>query len=140
MAFLFDTNALSEIYRRQPNPEYIRWLGTLDRARCFTSMTVVAELYSGAFRASNPVLWFQRIEEELLTQFTVLLFDLECARECGRLMAELARAGTPIGMADVQIAATARVHNLKVVTANLRHFGRIPDLPLETFEPGAQRR
>ncbi len=47
----------------------------------------------------------------------------------------LAWAGDDRG-ADVLIAATALRFRLALVTANIRHFDRIPDLNLVTFQPG----
>ena len=139
MAFLFDTNAISEVFRPRPNRAFLDWLETLPREEQFTSIIVVAELYAAAFRSAHQDRWRERIEEGVLPAMTVLGFDLACAREYGRLHAELASQGTPIGTADVQIAATARVHKLTVVTANRRHYERIDGLPLKTFSPGQEK-
>lgn len=138
MAYLFDTNALSEVFRPRPNPTYTRWLQELPRELQFTSTVVVAELYAAAFRIPNGERWRQRIEDVILPAISVLPFDLDCARECGEIQAGLLRRGRPIDTTDVQIAATARVHGLIVVTANAEHFERIPDLRLEIFKPGRQ--
>ena len=43
------------------------------------------------------------------------------------------RWGTPIGDADVRIAAIALAHGLKVVTGNERHFRRVPGLETENW-------
>ena len=137
MAFLFDTNAISEVFRSRPNRGFCDWLEGLPREEQFTSIVVIAELYGAAFRAPNQDRWQERIEQGVLNAMTVLAFDLPCAREYGRLHAALTRRGTPIGTADVQIAATALVHGLTVVTANRRHYERIPGLVLKIFTPGA---
>jgi tRNA(fMet)-specific endonuclease VapC len=137
--YLFDTNAISEIFRPRPNREYLHWVRELPLTEQFTSMVVIAELYGVAFRSSHSRRWHKRLEDDILSNVTVLPLDLDCARETGRLHAELARRGEPIGTADLQIAATALVHQLTVVTANERHFARIPGLPLRTFQPGEAR-
>lgn len=137
MAYLFDTNALSEVFRPRPNPRYTAWLAMLPREEQLTSTVVVAELWAAAFRAPNQERWRQRIEELILPALTVLPFDLECARECGRIHASLLDRGLPIDTTDMQIAATARVYGLTIVTANAQHFERIPELRLEVFKPGA---
>jgi predicted nucleic acid-binding protein len=134
--YLFDTNAISEIFRPRPNRAYLQWVRGVTPEEHFTSIVVIAELYGAAFRASNSRRWHERIARDILPNVIVLPLDLVCARETGRLHAELARRGEPIGTADVQIAATALVHGLTVVTANRRHFERIPDLPLQVFTPG----
>ena len=43
------------------------------------------------------------------------------------------RSGTPIGDADLRIAAIALSHHLKVVTGNERHFQRVPELEIENW-------
>lgn len=43
MAFLFDTDAISEPLRRQPLPVYMEWLRTVPRSEQFTSAVVVGE-------------------------------------------------------------------------------------------------
>lgn len=135
-AYLFDTNAISETFRPRPNRRFTRWLDSISRDRQFTSTVVIAELYAAAWRAPNATRWHHRIESVVLPAMTVLPFDLACASVAGRIQADLMSRGQPIGTADVQIAATALVHDLVVVTANRRHFDRVPDLRVESFEPG----
>ncbi len=136
MSFLFDTNALSEAFRRRPNPGFTRWLGELSPDRQFTSSVVVAELYVAAYRTSGSEKWLRRIQETILPVVKVIHFDLDCAHVCGRIQADLMNRGVPIDSADVLIAATALRYRLTLVSANLRHFDRIPGLKLVTFQPG----
>ncbi len=138
MPYLFDTNAISEALKPRPNLAFVQWLTHLTRGEQFTSSVVIAELYVAAYRSAARERWFQRIEQVIVPTLTVLPFDLDCAREYGRLRAWLSQSGTPIGDVDTQIAATAFHHHLIVVTANLRHFERIPGLQLHPFTPGAQ--
>lgn len=136
MSFLFDTNALSEAFRRRPNPGFTGWLRELPADRQFTSSVVVAELYVAAYRASGSEKWLRRIRESILPLVKVIHFDLDCARVCGRIQASLMDRGVPIDSADVLIAATALRYRLTLVTANVRHHDRIPGLELVTFQPG----
>ncbi len=136
MAYLFDTNAISETMRRRPNNRFVSWLGSLAPEHQFTSIVVAGELFAGAFHSPATSKWLVRIETEVLPRLIVLDYDLRCAREFGRLKAELQARGRPIGDIDTQIAATAVVHRLTLVTANARHFGGIDGLALRTFEPG----
>jgi tRNA(fMet)-specific endonuclease VapC len=50
------------------------------------------------------------------------------------MRATLPTRGTPIGSNDLLIAAIARAHNLTLVTANVREFGRIEGLQIENWE------
>jgi len=130
MAYLFDTSALSEVLRPRPDEGFTRWVRRLPRAEQFTSSVAIGELYSGAFRTGVSEWWLQFVEEDVLSTVTVLAFDLRCAREFGRLRARLKEAGTPIGDADTMIGATAIVHGLELVTANVRQFSRIAELSI----------
>jgi predicted nucleic acid-binding protein len=134
--YLFDTNAISEVLRPRPNPEFVRWLDSLPTEHQFTSIVVVAELYAGAYHSAAPSKWLRRIEETVFPSITILDFDLECAHQYGRIYAQLALSGIPVGDVDTQIAATAQRHDLTVVTANVKHFENIPGLRLRAFTAG----
>ncbi len=56
------------------------------------------------------------------------------AEAYGRLRAELARRGTPIGPNDLMIAAIALAQDLTLVTHNTAEFSRVPGLRLEDWE------
>ena len=47
------------------------------------------------------------------------------------MRAHLEDAGERLADADLQIAATAIVHGLAMVTGNVRHFERVPGLVVE---------
>jgi tRNA(fMet)-specific endonuclease VapC len=69
----------------------------------------------------------------LLANLAVLPFDAAAARICGGLRAELERRGSPIGDADTRIASIALANGLTVVTGNVRHFQRVPELSVENW-------
>ncbi len=62
-----------------------------------------------------------------------LPFDTAAARIYAEVRADLERRGTPLDGADLRIAAIALAHGHTVVTANVRHFGRVPGLPVENW-------
>ena len=128
MAFLFDTDAISEALRPRPDAGYATWLATIARDDQFTSAITVGELYFGAYRTAARVRHLAMLEDRVLPAVTVLPFDAIVAQIYGRLAATLADQGTPLADADLQIAATALRHDLELVTGNLRHFGRIREL------------
>jgi predicted nucleic acid-binding protein len=128
VAFLFDTDAISEVLRKKPAPAYLRWLGAVPREEQFTSAVVVAELFKGAFRSERAAFHVENIESRILPNVTVLPFDVAVARAYGEIEATLRRVGRPLADADLLIAATAVHHGLELVTGNLRHFERVPGL------------
>lgn len=139
MAYLFDTDALSEVMRREPNPIYLAWLRGVPREDQYASAVSIGELYQGACRSARRDALLERIDERVLPAVTVLPFDVAIARVFGEIQADLeARGGSP-GDADVQIASTAVHHRLQLVTGNVRHHGRIPGLELATVLADARK-
>jgi predicted nucleic acid-binding protein len=130
MAYLFDTDAISELLRPRPLQPYVEWLKTIPRDAQFTSAVTVGELFKGAFRSAAKERHLINIEERVLPAVTILPFDLSTARVFGMIRAELEMAGNILPDADLQIAATAIYHDLELVTGNIRHFQRIPNLRL----------
>ena len=128
MAYLFDTDAISEVLKKKPAAAYVRWLRRIPRADQYTSTVVVGELYKGAFRSEDVERHLGNIEKRVLPSVTVIPYDLAAARVYGQVRAELEQAGKLLADADLLIAATALLHDLEVVTGNVRHFARVPGL------------
>jgi len=128
MAYLFDTDAISELFKPRPAAGYVRWLAAVPREEQFTSAVVLGELYKGAFRSSAVARHLENIEKRVLPAVTVLSYDAPAARVYGQIRAELEAAGRPLADADLQIAATALLHDLELVTGNVKHFKRVPQL------------
>jgi len=130
MAYLFDTDAISELLRPRPQKRYLNWINHIPREEQFTSAVVVGELYKGAYRSQNKDKHLQNIENLILPAITVLPYDVAFAKEFGRLRADLEMQGQILPDADIQIAATSTYHQLELVTGNIRHFERIKSLKI----------
>ena len=133
MAFLFDTDAISELLRPNPLVLYIEWLRKLPRDEQFTSSVVLGELYKGAYRSPARERHLDNINKRILPVVTVLPYDVATAKVYGQIRAQLEGAGQMLADADLQIAATALYHNLELVTGNLRHFRRIDGLRINNI-------
>jgi tRNA(fMet)-specific endonuclease VapC len=102
------------------------------RSKMATSAVTAMELEYGCARSRDPE--SMRVDvESLLGLMAVLPFDRAAAREAGRVRAELAAAGTPIGPFDSLIAGHARALDLTVVTGNAGEFSRVPRLEVENW-------
>ncbi len=139
MAYLFDTDAISETLRKKPNQQYMQWLRTVSLEDCYTSAVVIGELYKGAYRLDPQSHLLQAIRERILPRTTVLPFDLHTSHIYGQINAELENRGQMLAHADLQIAATAIQHHLEVVTGNVRHFGRVPNLDVNQVLADSRR-
>ena len=94
---------------------------------------VLSELMFGCHRSNDP-LREQRNVRLFTKRFRSLPFDDDAAQVAGRLRADLAAAGTPIGANDLLIAAIALAHGLTLVTHNTREFSRVTPLRIEDWQ------
>jgi predicted nucleic acid-binding protein len=140
MAYLFDTDAISEVLKPRPAAGYVTWLAAIPREEQFTSAVVVGELYNGAFRSSAAARHLENVEKRVLPAVTVLSYDVAAARVYGQVRAQLESAGRPLADADLQIAATALIHDLELVTGNVKHFKRVPGLRISPVLAEARTR
>jgi len=130
--YLLDTDILSNLMRRAPSTTLIAKLASVPKEAQFTSSITLGELVYGALRLGSRAL-LERLEDTLLPNLPVLSFDTAAARQYGAVRAELERRGEPIGDADLRIAAIGLARGLTVVTGNVRHFQRVPALPVENW-------
>jgi len=130
MAFLFDTDAISELLRPRPLSAYLAWLRTVSREEQFTSAVVIGELFKGAYRSQARQKHLNNIEQRILPAVTALPYDVATAKVFGQIRAKLEASGNILPDADLQIAATAIYHDLELVSGNLDHFSRIAKLKI----------
>lgn len=132
MKYLLDTNVVSELRKRSAHGAVLAWLRATSNENLFTSSVVIGELQGGVemTRVQNPekAAEIERWINEVTNTFAVLVMDSECFREWARLMR---KAPEQIGL-DAMIAATARIHDLIVVTRNEHDFKH---LNVEVFNP-----
>ena len=140
MSWLFDTDAISELLRSQPLPIYLEWIRTVPREDQFTSAVCIGELYKGAYRSTARDRHLVNIQEWVLPAVTVLPYDVASARVFGELRAQLEEEGRVLPDADIQIAATALHHGLELVTGNVRHFLRFPELRINPILATARQK
>lgn len=116
---LCDTNILSELVRRDPNPGVLAWAAGVSGIAI--SVITVEEIACGLAARPNP-----RVEEAIARlldeQCTVLDVTGAVAARAGRLRGDLRRRGVTRTQADMLIAATALEHRLPVVTRIVRDF------------------
>lgn len=132
--FLLDTDILINLVTRNPSTILIARLASVPPDQQFTSSITLGELVYGAHRVrerSQEML--RRLDEVLAPNLPILPFDAAAAQRYGEARAILERRGTPVGDADLRIAAIALSRDLKLVTGNVRHFQRIPELAVENW-------
>jgi tRNA(fMet)-specific endonuclease VapC len=132
--YLLDTDVLSNLLRRAPSPALIARIAATPPAEQATSSISYGELAYGARRLGpRGEELLRRIEDDLILSLEILPFDAAAAIQYGGVRAALEAAGTPIGDADLRIAAIALSRELTVVSGNVRHFERVPGLVVENW-------
>ena len=132
--YLLDTDILSNLLKPAPSTALIAKLASVPPEQQFTSSITLGELVYGAHRLqARTALLLERIETTLIPSLPVLPFDAAAARRYGEVRAELEQRGISPGDADLRIGAIALVRSLTVVTGNVRHFLRIPELSVENW-------
>ncbi|MGH8221881.1 MAG: PIN domain-containing protein [Woeseiaceae bacterium] len=133
--YLLDTNVLSELLKKRPEPTVVRALNVIPAEDLFTSSICVMELRRGARRHPDAERLWGRIERELLARVHILAFGEREAVVAGDIGAELAAEGRPVGTEDALIAATAMAHGLVVATRDTGHFARVKTLRVIDWWP-----
>jgi tRNA(fMet)-specific endonuclease VapC len=93
------------------------------------SIVSYGEVFEGAYKASDPQERLARFRA-YLDDFAVVPLSDPVMETFARVRAGLRRAGQLISDLDLLIAATATHHELTLITRNLRHFERIPELKI----------
>jgi tRNA(fMet)-specific endonuclease VapC len=130
--YCFDTDVLSATMRRDPSLPLIRRLAQVPAPEQFTTAITMGELLYGASRRDSARL-NRQVRELIRGALTVLPFDESAAEVYGPLRARLEAEGRPLDEPDLRIASIALSRDLTLVTANVRHFARIPGLKVENW-------
>ena len=131
--YLLDTNILSELIKRHPNPQLLARLSSEPASTLFTSSICIMELrYGSTLREDFEPFW-QKVVQEIISRVNPVAVGEKEALVAGDILADLRKSGQTIGLEDVLIAASALTHQFSVVTGNVRHFSRIAGLQVENW-------
>ncbi len=130
LAWLLDTNAISEPLRPAPNG---RLLHRIEESEGQIAIAAVVwhELLYGCRRlpeSKRRDAIEQYLFDVVRPTMPILPYDAQAAQWHAAERARLAQAGRPPSFADGQIAAIAAVNNLTLVTANLSDFADFREL------------
>jgi len=134
--YLFDTDSLSNILKKNPSALLIEKLMTLPGELQFTTSINISEIYFGAYRSVNRKKILQAYEKKVFPNLNILSFDTDSGKIYGRLKAQLEKKGLPKSEPDLRIAAIVIQHNMVLVTGNIKHFIDIPGLNVENWING----
>jgi predicted nucleic acid-binding protein len=126
LTFLLDTNAISEPGRPQPDPGFKSWFDGVEETAIFLSVVTLGELRQGLAMLPDGTRrrHLEGVHLAIMRRYEtqILPVDLNVALAWGELAARHRSLGRRPSVTDELIAATARVHNLIVVTRNVHDF------------------
>jgi len=126
--FLLDTNVISELIRRRPDPRVEAWVAAIDESLLYLSVLTIGEIRKGiamvkdAPRRVTLEVW---LDSDLATRFAgrILPVDQAVADRWGRLSAQASpKALLPV--IDGLLAATALRYDLTFVTRNTKDVAK----------------
>jgi predicted nucleic acid-binding protein len=126
VSWLLDADVLSQPIKTHGNRAVIEWLER-EQDRCYTSAIVIAQVAywvrskEGRARARLQQ-WLRRSIESM--EGRILAFNVATAHVWADQRRLLEQAGQQMPTEDSYIAATARRHDLTIVTGNDRDFRR----------------
>ena len=128
MIYFLDTSIIVNLLRKKASAT--AFISDHIDDEIVTSSICEMEIFAGLYREEPVKLALQRnqVEDLFGSFYQVLPFDSHQAHIAGEIKASLAKRGDLIGDIDVLIAACAISANAILVTANLKHFSKVPNL------------
>jgi predicted nucleic acid-binding protein len=136
MTYLLDTNVVSELRRRDPDPHVLAWYGTVTSAELFVSVLTIGEIRLGIERLRKK----DGTRADLLEQWLrglhasygdhIIDVDADIAEEWGRL-----NAPDPLPVIDGLLAASAKLRGWTLVTRNTADIARSGVALFNPFDP-----
>jgi predicted nucleic acid-binding protein len=123
VSYLLDTNALSELRKRRPDPRVTGWLDTTPQAELYLSCLTIGEIRRGIERLRRKDEVQAKAIERWLAglrhfyQDRIVPIDIEITERWGRLS-----AAATLPAIDGLLAATALTRGWTVVTRNTSDF------------------
>jgi hypothetical protein len=133
MAWLLDTNVLSELRRPKPDPKVVAFVSGAPVRELYVSSVTLAEIRFGIEQAANPndrailTHWLTNTVRPMF-EGRILEVTEDILLEWRLLVHEGRKAGHTFSQPDLFIAAIALHHGLTVATRNQKDFemARVP--------------
>lgn len=134
---LLDTNVLSALMLREPDPSVVTWLDAQPAESIWTTSITVFEIQTGLelLKTGRRRTHLEKAFEQLLSEELdgrVQSFDRAAALAAGTLAAARQRAGLSMEVRDAEIAGIALARRATLATRNVRHF---TDLGVDLADP-----
>ena len=131
MKLMLDTNVCIYLIKEHP-PSVLERFVSHAVGDIGISVITLAELEYGVSKSSRPGRNREALDQ-FISPLEVAPFDRQATAAYGKLRTRLEKQGEPIGSMDLLIAAHALSLDVRLVTRNVREFGRVPGLRFEDW-------
>ena len=131
MKLMLDTNVCIYLIKEHPASVLERFVSH-PVGDVGISVITLAELEYGVTKSSRPARNREALEQ-FASPLEVAAFDRPASTAYGKLRATLEKKGQPIGSLDLLLAAHALSLDVRLVTHNVKEFGKVPDLRIEDW-------
>lgn len=131
MKLMLDTNICIDLIRDRP-PSFLERVASHAVGEIGISVITLAELEYGVSKSSRPAKNREALDQ-FVSPLAVAAFERQATAVYGRLRAALEKKGQSIGSLDLLIAAHAVNLDVRLITHNVREFGRVPGLKTEDW-------
>lgn len=118
---------------RRPDSAVVARLRHRHSRGLFTSVITRYELRYGASLRGDAEAFWARLRRSIIPVVTWLPITQAIAERGGAITAALRRTGRVCGDLEPLLATTALEHDLILVTRNVKHFERVPQLTIENW-------
>jgi predicted nucleic acid-binding protein len=123
MRYLLDTCVISELIKKDPNQQVVKWVSETPESNLFISVLTIGEIHKGIERlpeSKKKEKLHKWVNDNLKERFRnkILSLDLQTATTWGKIQAQSESAGKALPAIDGIIAATGISNDLIVVTRN----------------------
>jgi predicted nucleic acid-binding protein len=124
---LLDTNVLSALMQREPEPAVVAWLDAQGAESVWISSVTLFEARYGIAllpEGQRKTRLEHELDQLMQVEFgqRVLVFDAQAARQAALLAARRKAQGRNVDVRDTWIAGVALAHGATLATRNTRHF------------------
>ena len=126
---VFDSDVLIDFLKKVPYAvEKINRLRN-ENTHLATTAINTFEIHKGAIRTGNA----RAVESlnQLLHHLKVYSFNFNSSKKAAEVFEHLKNKGETLDLADIMIASIVVANDETLLTRNIRHFNRIPELKIE---------
>lgn len=129
MGLILDSDVIIDHLNNKSN--YLSLIIGNSKEDLFISIITWSEIVYGIKKSKNLIKAYKQFTRFIIDlNIKILEFDLKIADKFIDLKIDLEKKGSKLEDFDLIIASTALVNNLTLITRNIKHFLRIPEIKI----------